>query len=244
MLTVHSFLGTWTKRVSLYIALTEFMRRKFIQGGLPEGRITVKPNFVAPDPGMGDHSGGYALFVGRLSSEKGIQTLVEGWQRLSRTVPLKVAGTGSLCTLVNSSAPGIEWLGQRSRSEILSLMRQAQFLVFPAEWYEGFPLTIAEAFAAGLPVLASRLGSMAELVEDGSTGLLFTPGNPVDLAAKVEWAVAHPTELAKMGRRAREEFETKYSAERNYQLLYGIYQQMLGGRLGLDRFSTTDRARA
>jgi glycosyltransferase involved in cell wall biosynthesis len=107
-------------------------------------------------------------------------------------------------------------------------MREAQFLVFPAEWYEGFPLTIAEAFATGLPVVASRLGAMAELVEDGRTGLLFNPGDPVDLAAKVAWAADHPNELAEMGRRARQEFNAKYTAERNYQYLCHIYQQVIG----------------
>jgi len=238
MLSIHWLLGTWTGRVSRYIALTEFMRRKLIEGGLPAHRITVKPNFVAPDPGMGDHGGGYALFVGRLTGEKGVQTLIRGWQHLDGGIPLRIAGAGPLRSLADSSPPCIEWLGQRSRAQELALMKRAQVLVFPAEWYEGFPLTIAEAFATGLPVVASRLGAMAELVQDGRTGLLFTPGDPVDLAAKVKWAFAHPNELAEMGRCARQEFASKYTAERNYQFLYDIYQLVLGGPHALDRNRT------
>jgi len=106
-------------------------------------------------------------------------------------------------------------------------MKQAFVLVFPSECYEAFPTTIAEAFATGLPVVASHLGAMGELVQHGQTGLLFTPGNANDLAAKVEWARAHPRELADMGRRARHEFEAKYTAERNYQLLREIYNRVL-----------------
>jgi Glycosyltransferase len=104
-------------------------------------------------------------------------------------------------------------------------MQQASFLVFPAECYENFPMTIAEAFACGLPVLASRLGAMAELVEDGQIGLLFEPGNPEDLAARVAWAWTHPEEMRRMGKAARQEFEEKYTAEKNYQMLMQIYER-------------------
>jgi len=244
MLSIHGLLGTWTRRVTRYIALTEFMRRKFIEGGFPPDRITVKPNFVAPDPGMGEHNGDYALFVGRLSAEKGVQTLLRGWEHLHGSVPLKIAGAGPLRTLADTAPACIEWLGQRSRPEVLALMRQARVLIFPAEWYEGFPLTIAEAFATGLPVVASRLGAMAELVQDGCTGLLFNPGDPVDLAAKVAWAFAHREELADMGHRARGEFRSKYTAERNYKFLSDIYQTLLGGPDSLKQNGAESPSRA
>ena len=227
MLSMHWLLGTWTRHVSRYIALTQFMRSKFIEGGFAPDQIVVKPNFVAPDPGRGDHGGGYALFVGRLFPEKGVPTLVRAWAQLATGIPLKIAGAGPLEHLADSSDSRIQWLGRQSREQVLALMQQALLLVFPAEWYEGFPLTIAEAFATGLPVVASRLGAMAELVEDHRTGLLFTPGDPTDLAAKVAWAFAHPVEMAAMGRHARQEFESKYTAERNYQLLQEIYQRVL-----------------
>jgi glycosyltransferase involved in cell wall biosynthesis len=235
MLSVHRLLGTWTRRVNQYIALTEFMRQKFIAGGFPAEQIAVKPNFVAPDPGMGDHGSCYALFVGRLSPEKGIRTLLRAWQHVERRLPLKIVGDGPLQDLAHGSPPGVEWLGRQSHEQVVALMRQALVLVFPAEWYEGFPLTIAEALATGLPVVASRLGAMAEIVQSNRTGLLFTPGNAIDLAVTVEWAVSHPNEIAEMGRRAREEFKTKYTAERNYQLLRDIYNTVLDRTLSAQR---------
>jgi glycosyltransferase involved in cell wall biosynthesis len=227
MLSVHWLLGTWTGRVNRYIALTEFMRRKFIAGGLPPSQIVVKPNFVAPDPGVGNHCGRYALFVGRLSPEKGIQTLLRAWEHLGGWIRLKIVGEGPLQRLADGPPRGAEWLGQKSREHVLALMRDAFVLVFPAEWYEGFPLALAEAFATGLPIVASRLGTMAELVQHRRTGLLFTPGDPIDLATMVQWAFDHPDDLAAMGRRARDEFESRYTAERNYQLLANIYERVL-----------------
>lgn len=227
MLGVHRWAGTWTRTVTRYIALTEFMRQKFITGGFPADRIVVKPNFVAPDPGVGDHGGRYALFVGRLSPEKGVQTLVRAWDRVGDRMRLRIAGDGPLRTLAHGSAAGIEWLGQLSREQVAAHMQQASVLVFPAEWYEPFGLAIAEAFATGLPVVASRIGAMTEIVRDGHTGLFFDPGDALDLAAKIAWASDHPAELSEMGRRARQEYESKYCADRNYQLLQAIYQQVL-----------------
>jgi glycosyltransferase involved in cell wall biosynthesis len=107
---------------------------------------------------------------------------------------------------------------------VLALMKEASVLVFPSTCYENFPVTILEAYAVGLPVIASDLGGMSSLVDDGRTGLHFRPGDPEDLAAKVEWASAHPAELASMRGQVRGEFEAKYTAERNYRALKEIYE--------------------
>jgi len=234
MLTVHRLLKTWIKQVDVYIALTEFARRKFIEGGLPAEKISVKPNFIYPDPGKGEHGGNFALFVGRLSAEKGVKTLFSAW-RLLKGIPLKVVGDGPLMAEVRECVERegltVEVLGRRSREEVFALMRSASFLLFPSEWYEGFPMTIAEAFACGLPVVVSQLGAMDEIVEDGRTGLLFEPGNPEDLAEKVEWAWTHPKEVKRMGEEARREYEEKYTAERNYRMLMEIYQHAIEKRL-------------
>lgn len=234
MLTFHRLKGTWTDRVDRYIALTDFARHKFIEGGLPADRIVVKPNFVHRDLGPGEHRGDYALFVGRLSAEKGLRTLLRAWKRLEG-IPLKVVGDGPLRGEieefgVREGDPGVEFLGRKSREEVFRLMQEARTLVFPSEWYEGFPVTMAEAFACGLPVIASRLGAMAELMEDGRTGLLFEPGNAEDLASKVEWAWQHPESMVEMGREARREYERKYTAERNYEMLMGIYRTAMGDK--------------
>jgi glycosyltransferase involved in cell wall biosynthesis len=231
MLTAHRFIRTWQKRVSVYVALTEFARQKFIQGGLGAQKITVKPNFVHPDPGVRNEQGDYALFVGRLSAEKGIRTLLKTWACVGE-IPLKIVGDGPLAHKAHSFVQGhrmkgVHILGRKDHHAVLGLMKGARFLVFPSEWYEGLPLTIVEAFACGVPVIASRLGAMAEIVQNERTGLHFTLGDPADLAAKIEWAWAHPEQMRQMGREARAEYERKYTAERNYQMLMGIYEKVL-----------------
>jgi len=226
MLTVHRWLGTWARHVDVYVALTTFAQRKFIEAGLPADRIVVKPNFVYPDPGPASSEGRYALFVGRLSPEKGLRTLLDAWKRLP--IPLKVAGDGPLMQEVQSHVQGaamshVELLGFRPVEEIVALMKGARFLILPSLWYEGFPITVAMAFACGLPVIGSRLGAVEEIVQDGSTGIHFTPGDPEDLAAKAESAWTHVGPTSEMGEAARREYEDKYTAERNYEMLMEIY---------------------
>lgn len=233
MLTLHHMLNTWQEQVDLYIALTEFARKKFVEGGFPNEKIVVKPNFVSPDPGVGKHTGNYALFVGRLSTEKGVGTLLEAWERLGSRIPLIIVGDGPLALQVAEAAeriPAVQWLGRRAKNEVLARMKSATLLIFPSMWYETFGLTIVEAFATGLPVIASRLGAMAEIVEDGCTGLHFESGNVEDLAEKVSWAWSHPQEIAEMGQKARHEYEEKYTAEKNYEMLMSIYEQAIRGR--------------
>jgi glycosyltransferase involved in cell wall biosynthesis len=219
--------------VSRYIALTQFARDKFIAGGLPGEKIAVKPNFVGSDPGIGTGNGNYALFVGRLSEEKGIRTLLDAWGLLSTSHRLRIVGEGPLAHLVKNASSmdgGIEWLGRRSKEEVLKLMANAAFLIFPSTWYETFGLVIIEAFSVGLPVIASRLGAMEELVSDGETGRLFMPRRSDALAAAIEWAFSHREKLQEMGHRARNEFEKKYTASANYEMLADIYQSALNNR--------------
>ena len=231
MLGLHGLLGTWEKRVDAYIALTEFARRKFVQAGLPRDRITVKPNFLSPDPGVRDGAGEGALFVGRLSVEKGIHTLVEA-AKMTPEVPIRIIGDGPLLGVVqehNATHPdaAIELSGRLPHAEVLKLMKAARFLVFPSEWYEGFPLTVLEAFAVGLPVVASRLGGLEEIVTHLRTGLHFEPGDPQDLADKMRWAWTHPLEMGHCSRSARREYESRYTGEESYRRLMEIYSGAL-----------------
>ena len=227
----HRWLGTWRDAISVYVATTEFARRKFVEGGLPAEKIVVKPNFVHPDPGPRDGGGGYALFVGRLAPEKGLRTLMKAWSSLGE-IPLKLAGGGPLAGEVAAWAAEraggkVEWLGRCERSEIFALMKGARFLVFPSEWYEGFPVTIAEAFACGLPVIVSRLGAMAEIVDDGRTGLHFTAGDSAGLAGTVARAWSQPELMRELGEAARREYETRYSAAQNADQLVKIYERAM-----------------
>jgi glycosyltransferase involved in cell wall biosynthesis len=230
MLGVHRMLGTWARTVARFIALTEFSRDKLIDGGLPADKVVVKPNFV-PDPGRRGSDRRHALFVGRLSEEKGYHILLEAWSRLADRVPLCVIGDGPGSELVAQAArrqPGVKFLGRRSPAEVAEAMAAARFLVFPSIWYETFGLTIVEAFAAGTPVIASNLGVMTSLVEHGRTGLHFRAGDPASLVDQVEWALAHPEAMAEMGAAARGEYEQRFTPARNYELLLAIYRDAVG----------------
>jgi len=226
MLTAHKTLGAWRRMVDVYIALTDFAKAKFIEGGLPAEKIVVKPNFVRDDPGIGKGDGKYALYVGRLSPEKGLDTMIAAWKELGQIVPLKIVGAGALAGRVTEAAsknPAIEYLGTKTGGEVAELMKRASFLVFPSRWYEMLPMTIIESYASGTPVIASKLGSMNSLIEHGKTGLHFRPGDVVDLIKQVKWAVSHPAELGAMRGNARDEFEAKYAPDRNYEALMDVY---------------------
>jgi glycosyltransferase involved in cell wall biosynthesis len=230
MIAVHNHLQTWSRMVDVYIAVTRFARDKLIEGGLPADRIVVKPNFVERVPSVGTGAGGYALFVGRLSPEKGLSTVLDTWQRLRPAIPLKIVGDGPLAETVETTAErelGVECLGRRPLAEVYEIMRGARFMVLPSEWYEPFGRVVVEAFSCGTPVIASDTGGMAELVDDRRTGRLFRTGDAGDLARTVGWALAHPEELAWMRRQARAEFEANYTAERNYHQLMAIYRRAL-----------------
>ena len=232
MLATHRRMRTWTRDVNCYITLTDFARQKFIAAGFPADKIFVKPNFVAQDPGRGGERGSYALFVGRLSSEKGLATLFSAWEQLSPQIPLSIVGDGPMRAelekqLASRNLPSICFRGRLPSERVASAIHGARFLIFPSEWYEGFPMTLAESFACGVPVICSRLGAMREIVEDGQTGLHFTPGDAEDLAKKVQWAWNHPEEIERMGEAARREYERKYTAEKNYPRLMEIYQEAI-----------------
>jgi glycosyltransferase involved in cell wall biosynthesis len=215
--------------VDLYIALTEFARQKYVAGGLPAGRISVKPNFVDPDPGPGAGQGDFVLFVGRLTDEKGVRTLLKSWNLLSPKPPLKlkIIGDGPLREEVRSAAQGgaIDFVGRQKPEEVYAMMGSARLLVFPSQWFEGQPRTIIESLAKGTPVVAARLGSMTGMIEHGKTGRLFEPGNSEDLAAETRALLDDPSALIRMRTEARAVFEEQYTAPRNHEMLVQCYEQ-------------------
>jgi glycosyltransferase involved in cell wall biosynthesis len=227
MTAFHTIKGTWLNAVDLYIALTDFVRDKFIEAGFPSDRLVVKSNVVYPDPGCGDGKGGYALFVGRLSPEKGVETLLRAWKLLSRNWTLKIVGEGPLSPRVETFCaenPEAEWLGPRPRTEVAKLMGAARVLVLPSEWYETFGRVAIESFATGTPVIASRLGAMKEVGEEMRTGLLFAPGDAEDLAHKLRWILDHPDQVEAMRHHARKLYETRYAMDENCRLLIRAYE--------------------
>lgn len=232
MLVRNRWHGTYTTLVNRYIALTEFAADRLIAGGLPRDRMSVKPNFAPSisEPGPGD--GGYAVYVGRLSPEKGLRTLISAW-KLIPEIPLKILGDGPLREeLVDLSLKNnlsIKFLGFCDRTTIVDTVGRAALQVIPSECYEGFPMAILEAYASGTPVVASRIGSLNEIVREGGTGVKFKAGDADDLAQTVKQLLGDPTRLSAMRKKARAEFLANYTPERNFQLLMDIYSRTLDG---------------
>jgi glycosyltransferase involved in cell wall biosynthesis len=228
MVGAHKLAGTWRKRVARYIAVSEFARDIYITGGLPPEKIVVKPNFIHPSPVPGAGGGGYALYVGRLSTEKGVATMLEAWKSAHDPIPLKIVGEGPLAQLVIAAAReshGIQYLGAKPLLEVLDLMRSAEFLVFPSEWYETMGRTIMEAFAVGTPVLAAKIGPPATMVVAGETGFHFTPGSVAELREWMERSSLHLAQLRSMRSKARRAFEASYTGAANVEMLLAIYSK-------------------
>lgn len=233
------------ENVDVFVALTEFSKRRFVEGGLPEERIWVKPNFIFDplDRGASDSKRGEerseaglafgenekrtgAIFVGRLSSEKGIRFLTEAWRGLD--FPLTVVGDGPEGEAVRRNAPAnVRFVGGKTRDEVLKLTQSARFLVFPSICYEGFPMTILEAAALGTPALASRLGGRAEMTIDGETGLLFESRNVDDFRRAARRLIGDPDFCRRLGENARRRYERLYSPQKNFETLMKIYRAAL-----------------
>jgi glycosyltransferase involved in cell wall biosynthesis len=225
--SIHKLAGTYRNKVDAYISTTAFARGIHIRSGLPEDRIFLKPNFTDRAASGLHRRPDCGLFVGRLTREKGIDVLLEAARILGNRGSLQIAGDGPEANTVREAArvdPCIEWHGTQSREAIARWMLGAGFLIHPSRLYEGCGMVLVEAFSAGLPSIVSGHGSLAELVQDGGTGLHFRPGDASDLAMKIEWMRTHPAEQARMGVAARAVFEARYTPEENYRILMGIYQ--------------------
>ena len=225
MLALHRWRGTWRKDVSRYIVLNQLCRDKFTSGGLPAERLRIKPNFVESSrvPHWDKRKGG--IFIGRLSTEKGIEILARAMSKLPQC-RIDVYGKGPLQAFVEE-VPGLRYGGFQSPSQLIERLHGAAFVIVPSTGVESFGLVAIEAFACGTPVIATRHGGLAELVEHGKTGLLVTPGDAAELAGAISWAQANPAAMQDMGRAAREEYLARYTPEHNYDILLGIYQEAI-----------------
>ena len=215
----------WDRPGTRLIALTGFARDTLIAGGLPGARIVVKPNFIesaaaptAPRDGV--------LFVGRLSPEKGVDILLQAASALPHR-RFTVVGDGDQARWRAAAPANVGFTGALPGSAAREAMTRAALLVMPSLWYEGFPMTLLEAFARATPVVASRIGSLAELVEDGVTGRLAAPGDPAALAAAIEAMLGDPVGAARMGQAAMSVARARYDPASNGARLEGIYREAL-----------------
>lgn len=221
--------GTYRRLVNRYISLTGFAAGKFVKAGFSPHRIAVVPNTLVDLPSAGTGGGGYALFVGRLSAEKGLGVLLEAWSGID--TPLKIVGDGPLRAeledIVRGRALGVEFTGQLGRDDVLRAVQDAMVQIVPSECYEGFPMVVLEAMACGTPVIASHIGSLGEIVLDDVTGKKFEPGNAGELATVVTELVKDPERLTAMRRSSRDHFDGTYAPAGHVAQLGDIYRSVI-----------------
>jgi len=231
MVSHHWRRGTWTKMIDRLTVATEFSRRKHIQAGIPEDKITVLPHFV-DDPGPVNEAPrqGYALYAGRLSPEKGLNVLLDAWKSI-KDIELYIVGSGPMKAslekrVLDEGLTNVKIFGFIEKVEYIKIMKEAMFLVAPCLSYDNFPMVIVESYSYGVPVLASRLGSLEEAVEDGVTGRLFKPNDAKDLAEKVNDVLQNLSAHQTMCINARKTYELKHSPLKHYEALLKIYHEV------------------
>lgn len=233
MIAFNRLLGSYRKLVDRYIALTEFSASRLAMGGIPSDHIVIKPNFLPNPPEQGNGSGGYTVYVGRLSEEKGVRTLIDA-APLMPNIPIRVLGDGPLRDeleqKVREQKLQVEFYGSVDKQTVLEITRKAMFQIIPSEWYEGFPMVALEAFASGTPILASRLGSLDEIVQDRINGLKFEAGNAQDLAAKASQLMAECTASPDLRANARRGFDDRFTESANFKALMDIYDDVVSQR--------------
>jgi len=221
--------GTVSRNVTLFITPTRFLRQRLVMAGLPAGRIVVIPNMtsMSPSPDAGRGCGEYVAYAGRISEEKGLDTLVAASRELSH-VPVRIAGDWSAMPWLREKAPeNVSFAGFLGKDEMSDFYGRARLLVLPSTCFEVFPLVLAEAMAHGLPAVASRIGGLPEIVEDGVTGLLFRPGDAGDLAAKIRLLWEDANLCRRMGAAARDTAAREYSGEVHFVRVMKAYGQAM-----------------
>ena len=230
MLAVHRTVGTYSTGIDRYIALTQFAKNKAVKGGLAAHKVMVKPNFIPNPPSIGSGGGGYVLFAGRLLEGKGTETLLAAWRQLG-DVKLKIVGDGALRSqledIVRRDGLNVDFMGRQPREIVLRYMANADVLVVPSDWYEGFPMVVAEAFACGTPLLVSRIGSLDELVQEGVTGRKFKAGDANALSATLRSMLSDESALRRMRMNARAYFDAHLTEEMNFSQLIRVYGEVI-----------------
>jgi glycosyltransferase involved in cell wall biosynthesis len=222
-LMLHRMLGSFDG-ISLFCAVSQFLRDKHIEGGMDPHRIVVKPNFSWPTDQANTQD--YFLYMGRLAPEKGVATLMAAWPGIDAR--LLVAGDGPEGRRLAADAPPrVEFLGTVDHQRALDLLRGARALLVPSLWYEGAPRTILEAYAAGVPVLASRLGALQEIVEDSASGLLLPPSHPAAWREAVRKMLLDASLSSRLAKGAREQWRQVYAPDRALQNLEAVYHRAM-----------------
>jgi len=228
---IYGALKTYERYVDIFIAPSQFIKNKFIEFGFSEEKIEFVPNFVDIKYNVQlNTSKDYFLYSGKLLRVKGIFTLLKAVKDINRGM-LYIAGDGELREEVKNyikenKLNNVKLLGHLSNEQLSKILAEALFVVLPSECYENAPLAILEAFALCKPVIASKIGGIPEMVVDGETGLLFTPGDFRELREKIILFLNNPEMVSKLGIMARKKVEKEYNSEIYYQRLMNLYQRI------------------
>jgi len=226
MVSIHKKMGTWQRCVDRFICLTEFSKAKFIEAGWPGHKLSVKPNFLRTSASAIHPVKTGALYVGRLSEEKGIQVLLDAWEHID--YPLTVVGDGPLKDLLlKQKNPNIHYIGFKNSSEVLELLQAAAFIVMPSTWYEGLPMVLIEAFSVGTPAIVSNIGGMKEVVQEQISGMHFKVADSQDLSRQVHMLIKNTQLLSELGEGAKLSYLKNYAEEANCRILIAIYQSAI-----------------
>jgi glycosyltransferase involved in cell wall biosynthesis len=220
-LLLHRSLRTF-EYVSLFLAVSPFVREKHIEAGLRADRIRVKSNFTWSVPRR-EGTGRNFLYLGRLSPEKGVTTLVRAWADVG--ADLVVVGDGPDADELRAEAPSsVRFAGPLPGDDVVDLIREARAVLVPSVWYEAQPRVILEAYAAGVPVIASRIGGLPDLITEGESGLLVAPGD------RTAWAEAanrllNDEEAVLFGEGAYRLWQERFSPARGLVALEEVYRE-------------------
>lgn len=225
--------GMILDNVSIFVVLSQFQKQRFVDLGIPAERIEILPN-IAPKPNQintGSHDGDAISFVGRVSPEKGIMDFLNAARKLPGNRFIVAGSTDAMPGVTKLAPINVEFKGFLQGKELDEIFYESRLLVSPSLCFEGFPNAVAQAMAFGKPVVATRIGAMPEIVEDGKTGLLFDPGNSEELAAKIDLLYNRPETCREMGKAGREKARTEYSEEKFYSRLMMIYEKALASKV-------------
>jgi len=213
--------------VTLYVPPSEFVRKRMINAGFPQKSIVVVPNTVSiHETARGEPHNKYVAYVGRISPEKGVDTLLKAAAKTQ--IPVKIAGDNSqMPELAKMTPSNARFAGLLGRDQLAEFYRNALFSVVPSTCFETFGLVAAEAMSYGLPVIASKIGALPEIVEDGVTGFLFDPGNADELAGRMRLLWENPSLCRKMGGAARDKVIREYGENLYYRRLLDIYNRAI-----------------
>ena len=236
MQMIHRKLRSWQNYIDVICVASDFSKSKLVKAGIPEERMIIKPNFAPNDPGQRTGRGGYAVFVGRLANEKGLNTLVDAWRMLAHRgskIPLKIVGDGPDADVVRglaSELEHVEWLGRIPNQQVYDVVGEASCLVFPSTGYESLPKTLIESMAVGTPVIGAAIGSLTEVVTPGKTGSVFPVGDSEALAIAAIDFFEKSDEHPMMRQACRDQFVGRFTAESNYYQLIQIYKEAIRRR--------------